>query len=432
MPLVCLGISHHEAPAEVRERHAFPPDHMSEALVALRDYELVREAAMLSTCNRLEIYAEVAEADQGVRQLKEFLVNFRHSDLPYDLEPYLYALHDEAAIAHVMRVATGLDSMLIGDNEILGQVKEAYFQAQRARSLGKTLHRLFRDAINAGKAARSSTTIGNESVSVATAAITEARQHLGVLAGKNIVLLGAGKMAQTAAKRLKLEGAHSIVIVNRTPERGLELVDRLGVGKAFGLPELPATLSDADLVICSTGAMHFVLTPAIVGAAMAGREHRPLFLIDIAVPRDVDPAVTAIPGVILTDIDKLSETIDITLEHRQRAIPLVEQIIDAHVMHFQHWFRSNATVPTVASLSRKAEAMREAELDRLFARCPELDKRQRTLVTGLTLRIVSKLLHPAISSLQEAGASAAESIERARLINQIFEFSELIRGDEPR
>ena len=431
MPLVCLGISHHEAPAEVRERHAFPADHMAEALVALRDYELVREAAMLSTCNRLEIYAEITEAEPGVRQLKEFLVNFRHSDLTYDLDPYLYALHDAAAIEHLMRVATGLDSMLIGENEILGQVKEAYFQAQRARSLGKTLHRLFRDAINAGKSARSTTTIGNESVSIATAAITEARQHLGALSGKNIVLVGAGKMAQTAAKRLKLEGARSIVIINRTPERGLELVERLGVGSAVGLPEMPAALRDADLVICSTGALHFVITPALIAEAMSGRSHRPLFLIDIAVPRDVDPAVTKIPGVFLTDIDKLSETIDVTLEHRQQAIPLVQQIIDAHVMHFQHWFRSNATVPTVASLTRKAEALRESELDRLFARCPELDKRQRTLVTGLTLRLVSKLLHPAISSLQEVGTSAAESIERARLISEIFAFSEANREATP-
>lgn len=431
MPLVCLGISHHEAPAEVRERHAFPAERMSEALMALHDYDTVREAAMLSTCNRLEIYAFVENAERGVQQLQEFLVNFRHSDVPYDLKPYLYTLHDVDAIEHLMRVSTGLDSMLIGEAEILGQVKQAYHQAQRAHSLGKMLHRLFREAINAGKAARSTTTIGNESVSIATIAIAQARQHIGDLAGKNIVLVGAGKMGQTAAKRLKLEGAKGLVIVNRTFERGQELVASLGIGTAVPLSEMPKALRNADIVISSTGALSFVLTPEIIGAAMRGREDRPLFVVDIAVPRDADPAVALIPGVFLTDIDQLSETVDITLEHRQQAIPLVEQIIDAHVMQLEHWYRSHATLPTVASLARKAEALRGAELERLFARCPELDSRQRTLVTGLTLRIVSKLLHPAIASIRAgAGEHLAESIERARLIEEIFALTERRRLDD--
>jgi glutamyl-tRNA reductase len=421
MPLVCLGLSHHEAPAEVRERHAFPPERMAEALEALHDYDCVREAAMLSTCNRLEIYADLNDAERGVAQLKEFLVNFRHSDLPYDLDPYLYTLYETAAIEHMMRVSTGLDSMLIGEAEILHQVKEAYFQAQRAHAVGKTLHRLFREAINAGKAARSTTTIGNESVSIATVAITLAKQHLGSLAGKNIVLIGAGKMGRTAAKRLALEGAQGFVIVNRTLERAAEIVAGLGMGTAVSLDGLEPALRDADIVISSTGALHFVLTPDMIATAMAGRSERPLFLIDIAVPRDVDPAVTAIPGVFLTDIDRLTETIDVTLEHRQQAIPLVEQIIDAHVMQFEHWHHSNATVTIVASLARKAEALREAELERLFARCPEMNQRERTLVTGLSRRIVSKLLHPAISSIRAGDAAQlADSIARAQMIEQIF------------
>ena len=427
MPLVCLGISHHEAPAEVRERHAFPPDHMAEALVALRDYDTVLEAAMLSTCNRLEIYANLTETSLGVRQLKEFLVNFRHSDVPYDLEPYLYTLVDTAAVDHLMHVATGLDSMLIGEAEILGQVKEAYHQAQRAQSLGKTLHRLFRDAINAGKNARSSTGIGNESVSIATVAVTLAKQHVGPLQGKNIVLVGAGKMGRTAAKRLKLEGAQGLVVVNRNLDRARELVADLGIGEAAGLSSLIDALRGADIVISSTGAAHFVLTQELIGEAMRDRRERPLFLIDIAMPRDVDPAVAHIPGTIVTDIDKLKETVDVTLEHRQAAIPLVEQIIEAHVTQFEHWHRSSRTLPVVASLTRRADALREAELDRLFARCPELDKRQRTLVTGLALRIVSKLLHPAISSIRDG------SLDRAQLLDEIFALSQAaLADDEPR
>jgi len=426
MPLVCLGMSHHGAPADVRERHAFPAARMSEALIALLDYDTVHEAAMLSTCNRLEIYANIDNVDRGLGQLKEFLGNFRHGGLPYDIEPYLYSLLETEAVEHLMRVATGLDSMLIGEAEILGQVKEAYQQAQNARSLGKNLHRLFREALNAGKSARSSTEIGNESVSIATAAITMAKQHVGALRGKDVVLVGAGKMGRTAAKRLKIEGAGSLRVVNRTHERAKELVEHLGIGEALTLPALLGALRDADIVITSTGASHFVLTTDLIADAMKDRAQRPLFLIDIAVPRDVDPLVALIPGVLVADIDKLSETVDSTLEHRQQAIALVEDIIHAHVVQFEQWYRSRVTAPVVASLARKAEALRQAELARFFARCPELDKRQRSLVTGLSLRIVSKLLHPAITAIRDcADDHVAETVERARLIDEIFALSEL-------
>jgi glutamyl-tRNA reductase len=419
-------MSHHGAPADVRERHAFPAARMSEALIALLDYDTVHEAAMLSTCNRLEIYANIDNVDRGLGQLKEFLGNFRHGGLPYDIEPYLYSLLETEAVEHLMWVATGLDSMLIGEAEILGQVKEAYQQAQNARSLGKNLHRLFREALNAGKSARSSTEIGNESVSIATAAITMAKQHVGALRGKDVVLVGAGKMGRTAAKRLKIEGAGSLRVVNRTHERAKELVEHLGIGEALTLPALLGALRDADIVITSTGASHFVLTTDLIADAMKDRAQRPLFLIDIAVPRDVDPLVALIPGVLVADIDKLSETVDSTLEHRQQAIPLVEDIIHAHVVQFEQWYRSRVTAPVVASLARKAEALRQAELARFFARCPELDKRQRSLVTGLSLRIVSKLLHPAITAIRDcADDHVAETVERARLIDEIFALSEL-------
>jgi glutamyl-tRNA reductase len=314
--------------------------------------------------------------------------------------------------------------MLIGEAEILGQVKEAYHQAQHARSLGKMLHRLFSAALNAGKHARSSTAIGNESVSLATVAVTLAKQHVGPLDGKNIVLLGAGKMGRTAAKRLKLEGARGLVVVNRSYERAREMVATLGIGVARPLPSLIDSLRSADIVITSTAATNFVLTPDLIAEAMTGRPERPLFLVDIAVPRDVDPAVAALPGVFVTDIDKLSETIDLTLEHRQAAVPLVEKIIHAHASQFETWYASNATLPIVASLAQKAEALREAELERLFARLPELDKRQRTLVTGLTMRIVSKLLHSPISSIRAAAGDPDESVARARLIDEIFALSQ--------
>ncbi|HMD02054.1 MAG TPA: glutamyl-tRNA reductase, partial [Candidatus Baltobacteraceae bacterium] len=197
MPLVCLGLSHKTAPVEVRERHAFPASKMAEALVALRDYTAVREAAMLSTCGRLEIYAELDDYEAGVEQIKSFLRNFRHGDVQHDMASYMYTLLGAQAIEHLFRVATGLDSMLLGEAEILGQIKEAYVQGQKAGSLGKTLHSLFREALKAGKAARTQTHIGGESVSVATAAVDLAKQTLGDLHGKTVLVVGAGKMGTT-------------------------------------------------------------------------------------------------------------------------------------------------------------------------------------------------------------------------------------------
>ena len=207
MPIVCVGLSHRTAPVDVRERHAFPASRMGEALVALRDYPAVREAAMLQTCGRLEIYAELDDYEAGVAQIKSFLMNFGHGATGYDIESYLYTLLGRQAVDHLLRVATGLDSMLIGEAEILGQVKDAYVQAQHAKSLGKILHRLFRDALNAGKTARAQTRIGEESGSIATAAVEAAKARFGSLEGKTIVVIGAGKMGRTAVKRLRLEGA---------------------------------------------------------------------------------------------------------------------------------------------------------------------------------------------------------------------------------
>ncbi len=422
MSVVCLGLSHHTAPADVRERHAFPPARICEALVALRDYEAVREAAIISTCNRLEIYAELKSNEDGVLQLKEFLVNFRHGDIAYDIGPYLYVLREAAAIEHLFRVATGLDSMLIGDAEVLGQVKDAYRQAHRARSLGKTLHRVFHEALNAGKAARSRTGIGNESVSIATAAIAMAKNYVGELRGKNVLVIGAGKMGQTAAKRLKLEGAAELIVVNRTYARARELVESLGIGRALEFEALTDALELADVVIASTGASDFVLTPRTVAEATRARPDRPLFLIDVAVPRDIDPEVARLPGVGLVDIDRMGHSVDATLEHRRAAIPLVEEIVREHLAAFDLWYRSRTAIPLISSLSQKAESIRAAEIERLFARCPALSERERTIVAGMSLTIVSRLLHSVIMKIRDdAVRDDAELEVRARLIDELFE-----------
>jgi glutamyl-tRNA reductase len=422
MPITCIGLSHHTAPVEVRERHAFPAARMAEALVALRDYEAVREAAMLQTCGRLEIYAELHDYERGTTQIKSFLTNFRHGATGYDIDSYLYTHLGHEAVEHLFRVCTGLDSMLIGEAEILGQVKDAYVAATRAKSLGRTLHHLFREALAAGKSARAQTRIGGESVSMATAAVEAARAHLGALEKTSILVIGAGKMGRTAVKRLRQEGAGRVIVANRTMSRSRDLVAETGFGEAVELPELVDAVAAADVVVASTGASHFALDEERVRAAMARRPDRPLFVVDIAVPRDVDPSVTEIPNVSLVDIDGLKSVVDERLELRREAIPQVEEIIAEYVQRFESWYRARVAVPVIARLTQKAEAIRAAELERLIARCPELDDRERMLITGMSLTIVSKLLHSAILKIREKATNdRAEALSSARVLEDLFE-----------
>jgi glutamyl-tRNA reductase len=424
VPITCIGLSHRTAPVEVRERHAFPPSRMAEALVALRDYEAVREAVMLQTCGRLEIYASLDDYENGVAQIKSFLANFRHGTTGYDIESYLYTLLGRQAVEHLFRVCTGLDSMLIGEAEILGQVKDAYVAATRAKSLGRTLHRLFREAIAAGKTARAQTRIGGESVSIATAAVEAARARLQTLEGTSILVVGAGKMGRAAVKRLRQEGAGRVIVVNRTLARSRDLVGEAGFGEAVEMPELAAALSEADVVVASTGSSDFVLDEASVRRAMEGRPQRPLFIVDIAVPRDVDPAVAEIPSVSLVDIDGLKSVVNERLDLRREAIPAAEEIIAEYVERFENWHRSRVAVPVIARLTQKAEAIRVAELERLFARCANLDERERMLVTGMTMTIVSKLLHSAILKMREQATSDhAELLSSARVLEDLFELN---------
>jgi glutamyl-tRNA reductase len=422
LPIVCIGLSHRTAPVEVRERHAFPPSRMAEALVALRDYEAVREAVMLQTCGRLEIYAELDDYEEGAAQIKSFLTNFRHGATGYDIESYLYTQLGRQAVEHLFRVCTGLDSMLIGEAEILGQVKDAYVAATHAKSLGRTLHRLFRDAVAAGKTARAQTRIGGESVSIATAAVEAARGHLGTLDGATILVVGAGKMGRNAVNRLRGEGAARVIVANRTLARSRDLVNEAGLGEAVEMPELADALALADVVVASTGASQFVLDEARVGAAMARRPRRPLFIVDIAVPRDVDPAASNVANVSLVDIDGLKSVVNERIELRREAIPAVETIIAHYVERFEEWYRSRVAVPVIARLTQKAEAIRATELERLFARCPDLDERERMLVTGMSLTIVSKLLHSAILKLRERATSDhAEALSSVRVLEDLFE-----------
>jgi glutamyl-tRNA reductase len=314
--------------------------------------------------------------------------------------------------------------MLIGEAEILGQVKDAYIAAQQAKSLGKSLHRLFREALNAGKHARSQTRIGDESTSIATAAIDAAKARLGPLEGKSVVVIGAGKMGRTAVRRLRDEGAQRLIVTNRTISRAQELIAEVGFGEAIEMPGLVEALGAADVVVTSTGSSHFVVKRETVAQAMAQRPDRPLFIIDIAVPRDTDPSVRELPGVTLVDVDGLKTVIDERLGVRREAIPQVEEIIEEFIARFGSWYQSRLAVPVIASLTQKAEAIRTNELARLFGRCPELSEREKMLVTGMSMTIVSKFLHSVVVKIRDkATSNHAEAIAQARLLDELFELN---------
>ncbi|HVA38357.1 MAG TPA: glutamyl-tRNA reductase [Candidatus Dormibacteraeota bacterium] len=420
MPLVCLGMNHRTAPVEVRERHAFPLSKAGELLTALRDYSAVRECVMTSTCGRLEFYAELDDYELGVAQLKSFLTNFRHGEVG-DLDSYLYTHLGKQAVTHLLRVSTGLDSMVLGEAQILGQVKEAYVQAQLAGSVGKVLHRLFHEALQTGKAARAQTGIGADSASIGSAAVDLARAQMGSLEGKRVLVIGAGRMGTLVARRLRHEHVGEIVVANRSFQRAEQVVLELGTGKAVSMPGIVNVLSEADIVITSTGASHFILTPQNVGEAMERRPDRPLCIVDIAVPRDADPEVAEIPEVALHDVDALTSVVEEHIEARREHIPVVNEIIAEHVSRFQEWYQTRSAVPLISSLVERAEGVREREIARLFQRLPELSDRERMLVTGASMTIVSRLLHVPVTRIRElAATNQAEAMARVRVLGELF------------
>ena len=349
--------------------------------------------------------------ETGVAQLRTFLVNFRHGSVTYDMTPYLYVLREAEASAHLLRVATGLDSRLIGEAEILGQVREAYQRAHTSGCFGPVLHRLFREALNAGKEARSRTHICGNSVSIATAAVAFAREHLGSLREASVLLVGAGQMGVKAAKRFKIEGTRSLAIANRTVARAEELVQALGMGVAVALDGIDDALEHADVVLTSIVAPSFVVDRAMVEAAMRKRAGRPICFVDIAVPRNVAPDVATLEHVSVVDIDQLGVPVELALDHRRDAIPMVEAIITEHHERFEGWYAGRQSVPLLSALNKRAETIRSEELDRVMARCPALSERERAIVTSMGLRIISKLMHPTFTSIRDAGSLHADLID---------------------
>jgi glutamyl-tRNA reductase len=402
MSVVLVGISHHQAPVELRERAALDPERAGELARMLAGER--GEAVCLSTCNRTELYLADESGDEAEHKAEAALLA-----LEEELGPSLYRLRDEAAALHLFRVAAGLDSMVPGEGEILGQVRAAH----DVGATGPVLDRLFRDALHAGKKARTETAIGESPASVSSAAAALAEQVFGDLDRRRVLVIGAGEAGELAIKSLRARGAVIAFVANRTRERAETLTSRYG-GDALSLEEVAANLEQVDVVLSSTASADWALTRADVEAALPVRRGRPLFLIDLAVPRDLDPAIHELDGCYLYDIDDLEAVVAETLAGRRREAERAEAIVAGEAERFREWQASLDVVPAIASLRARAEEIREAELDRA-----KLSGAERRAAESVTAAVVNKLLHLPTIRMKQA-AAAADGVIYADAVRHLF------------
>jgi len=411
MRLVLVGTSHHHAPVELRERVALDREQGSE--LAARLAGTGGEAVCLSTCNRTELYVVAPDADAAERAAVAAL-----AELEPDVEQALYRLRDHAAALHLFRVAAGLDSLVPGEGEILGQVRAAH----EAGTTGLLLDRVFRQALHAGRKVRAQTAIGESPASVASAAAALAEQVFGDLDGRSILLVGAGKISEQAARSLLGRHARIAFVANRSLDHAELLAERFGA-KPLPLDALEAELASADVVVSSTSSPGLVLDAATVRRALRARRGRQLLLIDLAVPRDLDPAIHELDGCYLYDIDDLQAIVSETLAGRRGEAERAEAIVAAESEKFHEWHASLDVVPAIASLRARAEEIREAELRKAEGLLERLDDSQRRAVESITAQIVNKLLHLPTVRMKQA-AAAADGVIYADAVRHLFGLGE--------
>ncbi|MDH4139870.1 MAG: glutamyl-tRNA reductase, partial [Coriobacteriia bacterium] len=399
MHLTLVGLSHKTAPVEIREKLTFPAHRQEEALSVLTSMPAVIEAVIISTCNRTEVYAVTVADEDGTGAVIDFLADYHGLDR-HELVRYLYLAEGEAVVKHLFRVVASLDSMVVGEAQILGQVKEAYELGFEFNATGRIFNKLFRQSFGVGKRVRSETAIGEAAVSISYAAVELAKKVFDTLEGRTILVLGAGKMSELTAKHLVANGVSSVLVANRTYERAVALAEQFD-GEAIRYDDLFDRMTDADIVISSTAATTYVVSKAKVAEAVRQRRGRPLFLIDIAVPRDIEPAANDLDDVFLYDIDDLSGVVEANLEERMREAERAETIIAEEMGEFELWLESMEVVPTVAAIRAKAEAVREAELEKALRRLGGLSEKEMETIDALTCAIVNKMLHGPTNRLKD-------------------------------
>lgn len=424
MHILCLGLNHQTAEVSLREQLSFSEAGLKAALARLgcglgAQPAGVSEMVILSTCNRVEVYALSAAPD--FTALENYLAELRRVDAAQFL-PHLYRYADEQAAMHLFRVAAGLDSLVLGEPQILGQVMQAFELARSQSAVGPVLSRLFQAALHAGKRARSESAISQNPASISSLAAHLAEKAVPNLQTAQVLVLGAGEMAELAVEALRKRGVTSLMVVNRTTARAESLAQRWG-GQAGSFEVLPRALQQADILIASTGAPHILVHADMVALAMQPRPQRPLVIIDIAVPRDVDEQCGSLPGVHLYDIDSLSLQLEDSLAQRASQVPQVEQILEQELGEFMAYLSALDIFPIISAMRQQAEVIRQSELEKTLRRMPDLNDQERQRLEALTQALVKKLLHVPITRLR-ASAGTSQSVAYSSAARALFDLQE--------
>jgi glutamyl-tRNA reductase len=426
MSIVLVGINHKSAPVEVRELLAFSEESCAEGLRTLVDGEMVREGLIVSTCNRVEVLTATANGlfEQSADRIADFLCESR--SLPREsFSQHLYQHFDDHAVRHLFRVASSLDSMVVGEPQVLGQVRRAYALAMEAGTAGRVLNRLVTHAFHVAKRVRAETGIAASAVSISYMAVELGKKIFNSLKGRSILLIGAGEMAELSARHLINAGAKRVVVANRTLEAAQRLAHEFG-GEAITLDQIGERLADADIVICSTGADHYVVTAVMAREALERRRNRPAFFIDISVPRNIDPAIGELPNLFVFDIDDLESVISSNIREREREAERAELIVDSEVMQFQQALRALDIGPTLGALRQKLQDIARSELGRQRNRLGPLSPEQENAIEALLMATVNKISHPVLSQVRRS-YNDPESIQAWR---DIFGLQEDEKEDE--
>src|SRR5438067_6492378 len=402
MSLYALGLNHQTAPLAVRERVVFHVERLREALGELKR-GLAREAAILSTCNRTELYVAGDEPADAAHWLARY-----HRFEPDGLTPYLYTLPREQAVRHVFRVASGLDSMVLGEPQILGQMKEAARAAESAGTLGTLLHKLFQRSFAVAKEVRSTTSLGAASVSMAAAAVKLAARIFPSLREQSVLFIGAGEMIELCATHFAAQGPARITVASRTLERAHRLAHRFN-GRAIELKRLAEHLHEHDIVVSSTASSLPILGKGLVERALRARRRRPIFMVDLAVPRDIEPEAAELDDVFLYTVDDLAQIVSANVDSRRSAVAQAEAIIDTQVGQFMHWMRSRENVPLIRALRSRADEARREELERAL-KLPARGEEPRQVLDALSQALVNKLLHAPTQALHDTAGEERRAL----------------------
>ncbi|MFC4320977.1 glutamyl-tRNA reductase [Litchfieldia salsa] len=426
MHVIVVGLNYKTAPVEIRERLSFNTTDLADAMKQLKSQKSVLENIIISTCNRTEIYAVVDQLHTGRHFIKTFLSNWFGINKE-EFTPYLNIYENDGAIQHLFNVTCGLNSMVVGETQILGQVRSSFLLAQDEQTIGTVFNQLFKQAITLAKRAHAETDIGANAVSVSYAAVELAKKIFGNLENKHVLILGAGKMGELAAQNLHGSGVKKVTVMNRTFEKAQELAKKFD-GAAKPLEELQCALIEADIMISSTGAQGYVITKNMMSGIERMRKGRPLFMVDIAVPRDLDPALTDLDSVFLYDIDDLEGIVEANMQERRKAAETIEIMIEAEIVEFKQWLGTLGVVPVISALRKKALSVQAETMESIERKMPNLTDREKKLLNKHTKSIINQLLRDPILKVKELAAdtNADETLE---LFMKIFDIEDAVEAE---